>query len=117
MAKKASLSGPELERFRRPFVEGPVLEQSDEYCQKAVIMKELTSRTKATMGVVLEEVCCELPHGGDHESRRFVAERLIEAADAGQTKIGEFTTVARQALSSLARANRLQPRAPNLASR
>jgi hypothetical protein len=34
----------------------------------------LTERVKANLDVVLEETCRELPHGGDHERRRVIAD-------------------------------------------
>jgi hypothetical protein len=37
-------------------------------------MSEFDERVQANMDVVLEEVCAELPKGGDHESRKFIAE-------------------------------------------
>lgn len=40
-------------------------------------------RVQANMDVVLEQVCAELTNGGDHESRRYVAEQLIGAARQG----------------------------------
>jgi hypothetical protein len=43
-------------------------------------MVEFSERTQANMDVVLEEVCAELPNGGDHESRKFIAEQLIQCA-------------------------------------
>ena len=54
------------------------------------VMTELSERTKANMDVVLEETCRQLPHGGDHDSRRFIAERLIEAARSGHSTLGEL---------------------------
>jgi hypothetical protein len=65
-------------------------------------MTELSERTKANMDVVLEETCRQLPHGGDHGSRRFIAERLIKAAQSGHATLGELGIVARRALSDLA---------------
>lgn len=53
------------------------------------------------MDVVLEETCRQLPHGGDHDSRRFIAERLIAAAQAGHATLGELGIVARRALAEL----------------
>ncbi len=50
------------------------------------------------MDVVLDDVCAELPNGGDHESRRYVAEQLIEAAREGKVTLGELTSVGRRAL-------------------
>ena len=64
-------------------------------------MTELSERTKANMDGVLEETCRQLPHGGDHDSRRFIAERLIEAAQAGHTTLGELGIIARRALAEL----------------
>jgi hypothetical protein len=51
------------------------------------------------MDVVLEQTCRQLPHGGDHDSRRFIAERLIEAAQVGHSTLGELGIVARRALA------------------
>ena len=53
------------------------------------------------MDVVLDEICRELPHGGDHESRKFVAEQLMQAARDGKTALGELTYVGRRALVQL----------------
>ncbi|TFW58167.1 hypothetical protein CT676_26545 [Bradyrhizobium sp. MOS001] len=53
------------------------------------------------MDVVLEQVCVELPNGGDHESRKYIAEQLIQAAEEGHCTLGELTTVARRALLHL----------------
>ncbi|TYO62851.1 hypothetical protein FXV83_30605 [Bradyrhizobium hipponense] len=64
-------------------------------------MTELSERTKANMDVVLEETCRQLPHGGDHASRRFIAQRLIEAAQSGHSTLGELGIVARHALAEL----------------
>ena len=65
------------------------------------VMPELSERTKANMDVVLEETCRQLPHGGDHDSRRFIAERLIEAAHAGHSTLGELGIIARRALAEI----------------
>lgn len=53
------------------------------------------------MDVVLEETCRQLPHGGDHDSRKFIAERLIEAAQEGHSTLGELGIVARRALAEI----------------
>ncbi|QOZ65963.1 hypothetical protein [Bradyrhizobium arachidis] len=57
----------------------------------------LSDRVKSNMEFVLEETCRELPHGGDHESRRLIAEQLLQAAEAGQGSLGELRAVALQA--------------------
>ncbi|WP_024508294.1 hypothetical protein [Bradyrhizobium sp. ARR65] len=64
-------------------------------------MGDFDDRTQANMDVVLDEVCAELPNGGDHESRKFVAEQLIQAARAGKTTLGELTYIGRRALVQL----------------
>jgi hypothetical protein len=61
-------------------------------------VEEFDERTKANMEIVLDEICAELPHGGDHESRKFIAGQLMQAARAGKTTLGELTYVSRRAL-------------------
>jgi len=39
------------------------------------------------MDIVLEKVCAELPNGGDHESRKFIAEQLIQCARSGNALV------------------------------
>jgi hypothetical protein len=56
-------------------------------------------RTRANMEIALEHVCRSLPHGGDHESRAFVARRLAEAALVGKTTLGELAIVGRKAFA------------------
>ena len=46
-------------------------------------MVEFNEPTQATMDMVLEEVCAELPNGRGHESRKFIAEQLIRCARSG----------------------------------
>jgi hypothetical protein len=62
-------------------------------------MMELDDRTKANLDVVLEEVCRSLPHGGDHELRKRVAEKLLNSAIAGNRTIAGLTDVAKAALA------------------
>lgn len=69
-------------------------------------MTELSERAKANMEVVLEETCRQLPNGGDHQSRRFVAERLIQAAKTGHVTLGELGIVARRAVAELAKSRK-----------
>ena len=64
-------------------------------------MDGFDDRTKANMDVVLEEICREMAHGGDHESRKFIAERLIECAREGRASLGELNSAARRALLEL----------------
>ena len=55
-------------------------------------MGEFPERVQANMDVVLEEVCRELPNGGDHESRRYVAEELIQTAREGKITLTDLTS-------------------------
>jgi hypothetical protein len=64
-------------------------------------MDEFDDRTRANMDVVLEEICREMPHGGDHESRKFIAERLMECAREGRSSLSELNSAARRALLEL----------------
>lgn len=68
---------------------------------EGLMMDEFDERTKANMDVVLDAICTELPHGGDHESRKFIAEQLMQAARGGKTTLGELTYVSRRALIQL----------------
>jgi hypothetical protein len=58
-------------------------------------------RANANMDVVLEEVCSDLPHGGDHETRKHIAQRLMQAAKKGNVTLEGLRTVASRALSEL----------------
>lgn len=61
-------------------------------------MSEFPERVQANMDVVLDQVCADLPSGGDHESRRYVAEQLIQAAREGKITLGELTSAGRRAI-------------------
>ena len=63
--------------------------------------EEFDERTQANMDVALNKICGELPHGGDHESRKFIAEQLMKAARDGKTNLGDLTYVGRRALVQL----------------
>lgn len=59
-------------------------------------MGEFPERVQTNMDVVLDQVCAELPNGGDHESRRYVAEQLIQAAREGKITLGELSSAGRR---------------------
>jgi hypothetical protein len=69
--------------------------------RKNFLLSDLDQRTQADIDVVLELVCRELPHGGRHEDRKYIAERLIECAGSGRTTLEDLRTVARRALFDL----------------
>jgi hypothetical protein len=61
-------------------------------------MTNLDRRTTANLEVALERVCRELPGGGDHETRKRVAEKLLQAVESGHRNLGELEAVGRKAL-------------------
>lgn len=61
-------------------------------------MKTLDHRTIVHLDMVLEDVCRSLPHGGDHLTRKKVAEKLLSSARNGNVSIDGLVPVARDAL-------------------
>jgi len=61
-------------------------------------MKELDHLTLVHLDMVLEDVCRSLPHGGDHFTRKKVAQKLMSSARKGNLTIDSLTPVARDAL-------------------
>jgi hypothetical protein len=61
-------------------------------------MTNFDRRTTANSEVALERVCRGLPGGGDHETRKRVAEKLLQAAESGHRNLGELEAVGRKAL-------------------
>jgi hypothetical protein len=66
-------------------------------------MPKLDDRAIASMDFVLEETCKIFPHGGDHERRRYIAQKLKLAAKKGNTTLGGLRAVAHGALQELTR--------------
>ena len=67
-------------------------------------MQKFDERTTANLDVVLDNVCRGLPNsGGDHESRKFIAQKLLRAARQGKRTLGALEAVARRALHKLSR--------------
>jgi hypothetical protein len=62
-------------------------------------MKTIDNRTMASLDVALEEACRSLPHGGDHEIRREIAQKLLDCAVQGNKTLSGLTEVARVALA------------------
>jgi hypothetical protein len=61
---------------------------------------EVSSGLKSRLEYVLDQVCVEVPAGGSHEMRRFIAEQLMSAAQAGERSLDGLVNVALQALAS-----------------
>ncbi|TWB89953.1 hypothetical protein FBZ93_11567 [Bradyrhizobium macuxiense] len=67
-------------------------------------MNELDEALRARLDAVLDQVCGRLVNGGDHDTRKYIAEKLVEAARKGTVHLDELSVVARRAL--LERSNR-----------
>jgi len=61
------------------------------------MMARVDERTIANMRFVLEEVFGGVPNGGDHESRKRVAKKLIQGAKKGNVTLEGLRVVARDA--------------------
>ena len=48
---------------------------------------------KTRLEYVLDQICAETRHGGSHEMRRFVADRLMAAAESGERSLDRLTEV------------------------
>jgi hypothetical protein len=66
-------------------------------------MQEPSDAIKRRLDLVLEEAFRDLPNGGDHGTRKLVAERLLDAARLGKTTLGELGMIARKAVSEIAK--------------
>ena len=64
-------------------------------------MSEVEERMRTVLDAALEAAFGHVRHGGDHESRKLVAARLLDAARAGMTTLDELTSVGRRALMDL----------------
>ena len=94
------------QRNRKPYLRSPLCNRGklgipSTSILRAPGMDEFDERIQANLDVVLEEVCAALPGGGDHESRKYVAEQLIQCARSGRTTLGELMYTARRAIVHL----------------
>jgi hypothetical protein len=62
---------------------------------------KLDDRTFANVEVALEAAFQHHPHGGDHETRKRVARKLLQSAKSGNHTLGRLVVVARSALKAL----------------
>jgi hypothetical protein len=67
-------------------------------------MAKLTDRTIANMAVALEKACRRLPNGGDHESRKYVAQKLKLRARKGNVTPAALDSIAHSAVQELSKA-------------
>jgi hypothetical protein len=64
-------------------------------------MTKLDDRALANLEVALDDAFRTFPHGGDHESRKFVARKLLQTAKRGHATLGRLATVAKSALTKI----------------
>jgi hypothetical protein len=64
-------------------------------------MAKIDDQTILIMDMVLEEVFKGVPHGGDHESRKDVANKLIQSARKGNVALDGLRAVGRDAVQRL----------------
>jgi hypothetical protein len=64
-------------------------------------MMKVEGSTTFYLEVVLDEVFRCVPHGGDHESRKRVATKLIQRAKRGNVTLDGLRAVGREALQQL----------------
>ena len=69
-------------------------------------MTKLDNRAIANMDLALEQACRVFPHGGDHERRRYVAQKLRLNARKGNTTFDGLIAVAIAAVDELSRTER-----------
>jgi hypothetical protein len=86
-----------------------------------MIADSFDSRTLANMEVALERACKMLPVGAEqHDYRRYIASRLLNCAECGDTSLGGLSEAGALAASELcaraARAKSSRSRAPKLRS-
>ncbi len=61
-------------------------------------MSEFEGRVQTVLDAALDAAFKDVRHGGDHESRKLIAARLMDAARSGITALDELTSVGRCAL-------------------
>ena len=66
-------------------------------------MPKLDERTIANMEVALEKAFGGFPNGGDHESRKYIAQKLRLSAIKGNTTLGGLSAIAHSALQDLSK--------------
>jgi hypothetical protein len=64
-------------------------------------MTKVDRRVTARMELALDEAFEGVPHGGDHESRKYVVEMLLESAGKGNATLDELRAVGRDAFQRL----------------
>jgi hypothetical protein len=78
-----------------------------------MITDSFDTKMLAKMEVALEWACKTLPKGSDnHEARRYITNRILEYAEAGDQTLGGLTEAGRIAASELAKGRDVDVRSP-----
>jgi hypothetical protein len=64
-------------------------------------MTKVDDRIIANMEVALEKACEHFHNGGDHESRRYIAQKLKQVAKRGNATLGGLDAVAQSPVKEL----------------
>jgi hypothetical protein len=62
-------------------------------------MIRLTKKEMTRLELALEEACRSMPHGGDHELRKQIAQAILDSALKGNTTLSGLIEVAQKALA------------------
>jgi hypothetical protein len=62
-------------------------------------MIRLTKKEMAKLDFALEEACRSVPHGGDHQLRKQIAQAILDSALKGNTTLKGLIEVAQKALA------------------
>jgi hypothetical protein len=72
----------------------------------AIVMNKPDNPTITKMELALEHACRVLPHGGGHQQRRYVAQKLNLSARKGNTTLEGLTAVAIAAVDQVSKAEK-----------
>ena len=64
-------------------------------------MNEFREPLKARLDAILDQTCASMVNGGDHDTRKYVAAKLAEAARNGITHLDELSVIAGRALQEV----------------
>jgi hypothetical protein len=84
----------------RKMADWPAQVKSPNQIKKDFVMNAVSAGFKARLDYILDQICAEMGHGGGHGMRRFVAEHLTAAAQAGERSAERLSEVARNALAT-----------------
>lgn len=104
---------PQQRSHFRQSLEERLAEEAERLHEQAKLLppRAVRDRTIANMDWASEQACRVFPHGGDHERRRYVAQKLKLGARNGNITLDELTAIANAAVDELTKTeNRLAGR-------